>query len=247
MSLAAALAVAVDPVELARRASLEPDPWQADVLRGADPRALLLCSRQSGKSTTTAVAAVHRAAFWPGSTVLLLSPTQRQSGELLHRVRAIYGAAGLDVNAKQESATILALGNGSRIISLPGTEATVRGYTADLLIVDEAARVPDGLYAAVRPMLAVTGGRLIALSTPYGKRGWLHAAWTGGEPWARTKVTATDCPRISEEFLRDELAAVGQWAFAQEYACEFLDAETAVFRESDVAAAFDDDPDQWDL
>ena len=72
--------------------------------------------------------------------------------------------------------------NGSRILALPGTEKTVRGYAqASLVVIDEAARVEDELIAAVRPMLAVSegGGRLIALTTPAGKRGWFFDAWTG--------------------------------------------------------------------
>ena len=69
----------------------------------------------------------------------------------------------------------LEFANGSRVLSLPGTERTVRGFSeVSLLVIDEAARVDDGLYYAVRPMLAVSGGRLVALSTPYGKRGWFH-------------------------------------------------------------------------
>ena len=53
-------------------------------------------------------------------------------------------------------------------------------------------------------MLAVSGGRLIALSTPFGKRGWFHAAWRSAEDWDRVKVTAEQCPRISAEFLVEE-------------------------------------------
>ena len=61
-----------------------------------------------------------------------------------------------------ESAAALTLANGSRVLSLPGSEATVRGYAADFLIVDEAARVPDELLAGIRPMLAATGGNSCA-------------------------------------------------------------------------------------
>ena len=63
--------------------------------------------------------------------------------------------------------------------------------------------------AAVRPMLAVSQGRLIALSTPAGKRGWFYEAWIGGDSWHRVKVAATDCPRISQAFLDEELRELG--------------------------------------
>ena len=168
MSLAADLALALDPARLAARAGIEPDPWQADVLRSTAPRLLLNCSRQSGKSTITALLAVHTVTYEPGALVLLLSPTLRQSGELFKKVLDAYRTLGRQVPAEAETQLTLTLENGSRVVSLPGKEGTVRGYSGvRLLIIDEAARVPNDLYVSVRPMLAVSGGRLLALSTPW--------------------------------------------------------------------------------
>ncbi|MGC1590781.1 MAG: hypothetical protein WA770_11755 [Pseudolabrys sp.] len=80
---------------------------------------------------------------------------------------------------------------------LPGSETTVGGYSAaDLIVIDEAARVKDSLLQAVRPMLATSQGRLVALTTPAGKRGWFYEAWIGDSPWYRVKVPASMCPRI---------------------------------------------------
>jgi hypothetical protein len=144
---------------------------------------MFLCSRQAGKSLTAAALALRDALLRPGALVLLLSPTQRQSGELFKaKVRRVYGALGRPVPATQETALQLELANGSRIISLPGDEETIRGYSGvTTLIVDEAARVPDALYYSVRPMLAVSKGRLVCLSTPFGKRGWFFDVWHGSE------------------------------------------------------------------
>ena len=143
--------------------------------------------------------------------------------------------------AECETRLQLELVNGSRIVSLPGSEQTTRGYSAvSLLLVDEAARVEDGLMAALRPMLAISHGRLIAMSTPHGRRGWWYGAWEeGGAAWERVRVTAEQCPRISPEFLEDERRALGHQVFAAEYCCEFTDALDAVFREADIRAALD--------
>jgi hypothetical protein len=86
----------------------------------------------------------------------------------------------------------LTLDNGSRSVCLPCKEETTRGYSGvTLLIFDEAARVPDDLYRACRPMLAVSGGRMICLSTPYGKRGFFWEVWSrGGGDWQRFEVLA---------------------------------------------------------
>ena len=228
---------ALDPVRLAERAGLTPDPWQADLLRGDARQAILLCSRQSGKSTTTAILAAHQAAFVPGSLTLIVSPSLRQSGELYLKVRTVLAALGDVVPpAPQENATTLRLANGSRVLSLPSTERTVRGFSApDLLILDEAARIDDRMYTGLRPMLAVSQGRLVLLSTPFGRRGFFYREWAeGGLDWLRVKVTAAQCPRISPDWLEQERAAIGSWWFEQEYECIFRDAVDAFFRSDDI-------------
>jgi hypothetical protein len=108
-----------------------------------------------------------------------------------------------------------------------------------LLIIDEAARVPDDLYFAVRPMLAVSGGRLLLLSTPFGQRGFFYEAWRADEAWERYEVPATMCPRISAAFLEEERRAIGAWWFDQEYLCQFRDTIDQVFSTADIEAAID--------
>jgi hypothetical protein len=153
--IAADLAVALDPVLLARQVGLDPDPWQCGVLRSSSPRQLLNASRQSGKSTTVALLNVHTALYQPDSLCLMLSPTLRQSGELFRKAAGIYRDLGRPVPSSSETALTVTLENGSRIVSLPGQEGTVRGYSGvRLLSIDEASRVPDGLYMAVRPVSA---------------------------------------------------------------------------------------------
>ena len=248
-SLAADLARCLDPVALADAVGMDPDPWQATVLRSDHPRVLLNCSRQSGKSSTCATKAIHVAVYEPGALVLLLCPSQRQSGELFRKVLSVYKTLGRPVAAEGENALSLTLENGSRVISLPGSESTVRSFSAvRLLIIDEAARVPDETYSAVRPMLAVSGGQLIALSTPYGTRGWFYDAWKhGGPTWQRTRIPASQCPRISHAFLAEEKATLGPWFFAQEYECDFQEAQTQAFAAAQVEALFEEETEPWDM
>jgi hypothetical protein len=209
------------------------------VLRSAAGRLLFLCSRQSGKSLTAAALALRESLLGPGSLVLLLSPTLRQSGELFRdKFLRLYNALGRPVAVTQESALQLTLANGSRVVSLPGEEGTIRGFSGvRLLVIDEAARVPDDLYRAVRPMLAVSRGRLVCLSTPFGRRGWFFEEWHGALAWERVRVTARQCPRIAPEFLAEEERALGPRWFGMEYLCEFAELVGAVFSAADVAAA----------
>jgi hypothetical protein len=151
-------------VALAAAVGMAADRWQAEVLRTDHPRVLLNCCRQSGKSTTSAPKAVRVAVYGPGSPILLLSSALRQSQELLEKAVAMYRLLGRPVAAEAENALSLTLENRSWLMSLPGTEAAVRDSSAArLLVVNEAARVPDDFLAWVRPMLAVSGGQLAAV------------------------------------------------------------------------------------
>ena len=203
---------------------------------------LVLCSRQAGKSTAAAALALRTALTRPLSPILLVSRSRRQSEELFRKVLDLFRQSGRPMGSTLENKLELELTNGSRILCLPGSEATIRGFSGvALLVIDEAARVPDELYYAVRPMLAVSGGRLIALTTPFGKRGWFYEAWKSETSWERIETPATRCPRISAAFLEEEHLALGQRWFAQEYLCSFEDAVGSVFLREDLDAALDND------
>jgi hypothetical protein len=90
-------------------------------------------------------------------------------------------------------------------------------------------------------MLAVSGGRLMMLSTPFGKRGVFYEEWTGGEGWERYTVTASECPRIPPEFLEEERKTLGPWWFAQEYECRFMDTVDQVFATEVIDKAITDE------
>ncbi len=147
------------------------------------------------------------------------------------------------VGADSDSVLKLQLNNGSRIISLPGKADTFVGFSPDLLIIDEAARVPDDTYRACRPMLAVSGGRLVCLSTPFGKRGFFWDEWSRCEtaisqgrkaPWETYRVPVNECPRIPADFLEDERLALGERWWRQEYFCSFEDPVGAVFTSEQI-------------
>ena len=243
MTMREELALALDPALMFERAvGAPPDPWQAAFLRSRSPRSLLLCSRQSGKSTVVAAAALHELLYRPGSLVLCLAPSWRQSGELFRKATAMYLALGQPVKARSRSAAQMELENGSRLVSLPGEDGTVRSFSSvSLLLIDEAARVPSSLYHAVRPMLAVSGGRLVALSTPWATMGWFFEAWQAGEGWERVKVTADQCPRITPAFLAEERRDLPLAVYEAEYLCEFRDPAGSVFSVADIQNALSDE------
>ncbi len=243
MDARTALALALDPSLILRRQGIEPDPWQRELLLSNDRQVLLNCSRQAGKSTVVSALALHTALFKPDSLVLLLSPSQRQSGEIFRKVRDAYHALGRPLRATHETQLRLELINGSRVVCLPGREETIRSFGGvRLLVLDEAARIPDDLYRSVRPMLAVSQGRLIALSTPFGQRGWFYEEWQGTGHWKRVRITWRDCPRITPAFIAEETRALGQAWVDQEYNTCFTSLEGLVYPDFDLALT-DDWPD----
>jgi hypothetical protein len=238
-----------DAIAFARSLGIDPDPWQEELLTSADRKVILNCCRQAGKSEMSAIIALHHAITQPHALVLILSPTYRQSGELFKKIVGHNKALSNPIASEINQATQLQLANRSRIVSLPGQNPDhVRGFSSPtLLIVDEAARVSQDLFSSVSPMLAVSGGRIILLSTPAGKEGVFYDTWEHGENWKRFKITADDVPRIPREWLEDERRQIGDRYFMQEFYCKFEDTDTQLFTTERIDRAFDHDYDPIDL
>jgi hypothetical protein len=236
------LAHALDAVAFAiDRLGFHPDVWQALVLRSTALWILLNCCRQSGKSTTTAILALHAALYDPG-LILLVSPSLRQSKELFKKVVAFLRDLLPAVVLEEDNKSSLTMANGSRIVSLPGEPDTIRGFSAPkLIILDEAAYVSDDMVAALAPMLAISNGRLIEMSSPNGRRGNFFENWEHAAGVERIRIVGSECPRISAEFLEQQRQKLGPILFSQEFEGAFIDAESSAFSSELIANALVDD------
>ena len=234
--------MAIDPLRMLAAQGMTADSWQRKFLFDCSPRIMLNCCRGAGKSRVTAVRAAHQALFYPGSLTLLIARAQRQALELFRYTKQTMRALDWPSKAVKQTETQLELANGSRIISLPGKEANIRSYQGvSLLIIDEAARVPDDLYAAVSPMTGISKGRQILLSTPFGQNGFFWREWQDARAnWARYRVTWDCCPRYSPAFIDDERRKFGANWVAQEYECSFTVQEGLVYTDFDKCLI-----DQW--
>ena len=221
----------MDPVLWAREVlGYHPDPWQAKLLRSRSSKIILNCSRQSGKSTTCAALGLHESIYRRPSFGLVIAPSQDQSAELMLKFDEFRGAVELPSDyLSTDTKLAVRFSNGNRFIARPGSEKSSRSFSAvTLLLEDEAARVPDPLYSSVRPMLAVSNGRHILMSTPFGKQNHFFKIWDEQRDiWEWYEIPAEMCPRISKQFLEEE-KRINLW-FEQEYHCAFLDAEGSVF------------------
>jgi len=237
------LAYSLDPVLWAREVlGFQPDSWQADLLRSRSKKIILNCSRQSGKSTVCAALGLHESIYRRPSFGLVIAPTQDQSSELMMKFDEFRGAVELPSDyLSTDTKLAVKFANGNRFIARPGSEKSARSFSAvTLLLEDEASRVLDDLYNSVRPMLAVSNGRHILMSTPFGKRGHFFKIWSEERDlWEWYEIPAEMCPRISKEFLEEE-RRTNPW-YLQEYFCVFMETVDSVFTFDQIAAAISDE------
>lgn len=223
-------------------AGLAPDPWQADLIRCDARQIAVLCTRRAGKSRAVAARVLPRCLTRPRYRVLVFSPTEDQSKEFLDYVREMNETVGCPVPLVRESRTELAWANGSVVKAKPDSPRGSRGFTPDLLVIDEGAQVSDELFLSVQPMMVLGRAEMLILSTPFGKRGWFFGIWDDPAKlalWRPFKVTAYECPRISPRVLDEHRRTMPPRWFAQEYLCEFNDAVDAVFPRDVIDAAED--------
>lgn len=241
--LARAMAWRLDPALMMADAGLDPDPHQRELLYSRDENTLVLWPRQSGKSQTCAVRILHQACFDPGDVVILAGGRLKQAKEVwnkafdLHKTLVEIG----DLPAVEKSGDELLFENGSRVLAQPSTVATIRGYAAKLVLVDEAAFTGEDTLAKVAPMLTTTRGRLICASTPNGASGWFYDAWHHGEGWARLTVSIDTLPRLSAAEIARQRSIMTPLQFRQEFLLEWLDADLQFFPTETIEAALCDE------
>lgn len=197
----------------------EPMPHQTQLMEETRDTCLVK-GRQVGASTAVGVLAVHIARTIPQSDVVVVSYSARQSSEIVKRARDTFDALGEKL--RQDSTSLLRTQFGSRIISLPGSSRGIRGYAPRLLVLDEAAFIPEDTWMAARPMVAATGGRTIIQSTPDGPYGYFYEiASAEDSKWLRMTVRSDEARTIAPETLAEQRATLGKDEYAQEFEAVF--------------------------
>ena len=205
---------------------LQLDNWQQQVMN-TNGNIVLRSGRQVGKSTVISLKAGEYAIKNPKKTILVIASVERQARLLFDKIlNFLYEnhkkliKRGKDRPTKHK----IVLTNGSVIHCLPtGLDGYgIRGYTIDLLIADEAAFIPEEVWTAVTPMLAVTRGNIILLSTPCGREGYFYRAFQD-DNFSTFHVSSEECPRKDEHFLAQEKKRMTKLQYAQEYLGEFID------------------------
>ncbi len=227
-----------NPVFFARYVlDFHPFNYQERLLLDNSKRICAVMGRQTGKSTTIAAKAVHFAITNPNTTTLIVSATLRQSLLLFEKILAFSNKIRSSI--AYTSKTKIRYTNNSSIIALPCSGSTLRGYTASLLILDEAAFIPKDLINNIlMPMISTTNGSVWMVSTPYSKDHPFYKAFND-KGWSVHKVASDMNPLIKPEFLEEQRRFVGELVFAQEYSAEFIDDEDTFFPSSIVQKCID--------
>jgi len=218
-------------------------PYQAELLSCASKRIVACWARQTGKTTAIAVKVIHFAFTNADTTTLIVSRGLRQSmimfGVIEHFV---LGHPVLRKSVVRSTRTQILLRNGSQVSALPcGPDgAGLRGFTAHLVVMDEAAFMPEYVIASVVfPMLATTNGTAIMLSTPWGRDHVYYRSFKNPSYWSQ-HVKAEQCPRITNEFLEEQRRDIGELRYKMEYEAEFVEDENSFFKQDLIRECTED-------
>ena len=208
------------------------DKWQQKIL-DHQGNLTIRTGRQVGKSEVISAKAVKFALENPGTTTLIIAAAQRQGSMIFEKVTDRISAeeklTGKKFYKERPTKTKLILKNESRIYSVPAgrTGYSIRGYTIDLLIADEAAFIPEAVWTAVTPMLSTSKkmrgfGWTILLSTPVGKGGFFWLSFKRKD-FKSFHMSAEKCSRTDKVHLKNEKKRMTKRQYRQEYLGEFTD------------------------
>ena len=173
------------------RIGLSVFPWQNEVLSDPATRICIDGARQGGKSTIMSAIACHNARFKPGSLCVILAPTLMQANEDMMKIKQFIARDKTYPRLVRSGAQEIALINGSRILVLTASDDAARGFSnPDIILFDEASRIPDDVFEAVRPMITNNlHARIYEISTPNGKKGFFYDHFNSPR-WSRYLVRA---------------------------------------------------------
>ena len=227
----------------------KPTWYQEELLRCRSKRIIVRWPRQSGKTKALAVYALWYAFSHPKTTTLIIGPCRRQSIILSDMIHGLIASMPFEVRRgfiRRSLRTTIYLSHGSRIVSLPNSEHLLRGYTAHLIIVDEASFFPNDetlFLNVLLPMLATTNGTMIVSSTAWGKNSMFYTL-NMDERWTKLHITWRDALKAgiyTEEFV-DEILRLRESQpniYRTEFEVEFIEDEDTWLSQDLLAKACD--------
>lgn len=204
------------------------DDWQQKVL-DTDGNLALRCGRQTGKSEVISAKVAKLALEHSNINILMMAAAERQGSMIYEKVISnLLRDRGDAIFDKKPTKDETRLTNGTKIFCVPAgmTGKFIRGFTIHVLIVDEAAFVPEPVWRAITPMISIARkqgmGWIYLLSTPFGKGGFFYESFSDDD-FTTFHISAEDCKRHDKAYLRKEKKRMTKIEYAQEYLAEFVD------------------------
>lgn len=215
---------------------------QLEVARSRARYRVICAGRQVGKSRMLAVLAIHDAMRAPGRLVLVVSNGEVAAKRLLSDCAALAQSSPLvRTSVTDEQASVLTLDNGSSIRSVPASQAQIRGWSVDLLIVDEAGFIHPDIWRSAEPaIIARPGSRVILCSSPWGNPDhFFRRLWTLGTQSPSEQVEAwhwpsSISPMVDQALLDDIKHRETPLYFQREYLAEWTDQSAAFFTPEEI-------------
>lgn len=190
--------------------------------------------RQAGKSFTAINLILKWALENNKSTCMWVSPVYSQAKKVFTELINSIADSGLTLSINKSDLRITFI-NGSVIYFMSGDrEDTLRGYTLNYLIIDEAAYIKDAVWNTVlRPTVLVDGKKVLFISTPRGKNWFYDVSMRGySDDYPQYKTfhaTSFDSPYITQEELNEAKLSLPETIYRQEILAEFIDDGGEVF------------------
>ncbi len=232
---------------------IEPTYYQKEFMDHPAERKAFVAGRQVGKSRVASWMALHFAVTHPNTTTLVTADALRQSSELFQTIQGEIGESEMSDEMwgiERQTQTIMEFDNGSRIMCVPTGRSgnKIRGFTADMVIVDEAAFIEDHIFEDVlEPMMFVSDGKMVLISTPFGKSGYFYQKATDPN-WYSTYeerdgemrgISSYDNPHASEEKIDDFMSGKTQVTIDQEVYGRFTEDANSFFSQDLVKSCVD--------
>lgn len=228
---------------------------QKRILRCKDRFIAVRAARRFGKSYVFSIYAAWAACTHANYRVVCISKSQRQSSEMFNTIYRMISNSPMAESITRSTQTRLEFTNGSVIESLPGgSYDSIRGVTINLVLIDEAAYVPEELFVVLYPTIITTKGMVVLISTPaYAVGEFYRACKDEGSEYTNFHMTHDDAvfedgtPFVDREELAREAARCGgedSPQYIREYLADFTDAEGAFFNLESVEDALQTDV-QW--
>lgn len=221
---------------------LELDDWQRDILN-YDGNILLCTGRQVGKTSILGIKSAEFMINHPKSTIIVVSLTEDQAKLIISMILSYLEKHHKSLIAKgkfKPTQNRIVLSNKSMVLARPvgNTGDALRGFTGDVLIIDEGSRMPELAFSAGMPTLMTTAGKVWMASTPFGKKGYFYKAFLNADNRYKvfhissedviknrklSKVWTDERRREALAFLDAEKKSMSELEYGQEYLGLFLE------------------------